>query len=99
MLIVFAIASGFLLVSAIVSLIAAWDVFPSTSQEASPSSSSTSNLCSQLCDDFPLSLSMGTILFCIMAHVQLHPYLWTHDIYEWLVKGFAYWPQLSPDDL
>ena len=64
-LIVFAIASGFLLVSTIVSLIAAWDVFPSTSQGASPSSSSISSLCSQLCDDFPFPISMGTIIFTL----------------------------------
>ena len=62
-LIVFAIASGFLLVSSMVSLITAWDVFPSTSQEVSPSSSSTSNICSRLCYDFPISLSAGSILF------------------------------------
>ena len=61
-LIVFAIANGFLLASTIVSLIAAWDVFPSTSQGTSPSSSSTSNLCCQLCYDFPSSLSMGSFL-------------------------------------
>ena len=64
-LIVFAIASGFLLVSTVISLTAAWDVFPSTPQGASPSSSSTSYLCSQLCDDLPLSLSMGNTMFSL----------------------------------
>ena len=62
-LILFAIANGFLLVFSILSLVAAYNVFPSELQEASSDSSDTSNICSLLDGTYPISFSVGIIFF------------------------------------